>query len=403
MQSVLLFAFVSTAVPAASSASAQESPCSSGIGTCPETLLQDEVSLLQKTDQFKLRSNTQAAGVANDTQLGKGPGSGGLIKAASLQSTLVSQPGGISNIVYVRVCKTGSTSTASAIRRIADHEGLSGTFEARSWPGDIGEPGIWANHGALDTEEFGPNPANEPTTYDDGLPSTSKVQGLKKPYFMATVIRDPAKRAMSKYYFNTGCAKYPGQVITSKKDFLRNFQNNMFRYIRSSATDTLDDIFNAYGLVGITERLDESLVVLAASLKVPLSDVLYLSAKNSSAGFTVGKDDKNKCEAHPSMDEEPDDVKQFLATEFAEANDLDYQLVARADATLDAKIEEMNLKPAIEKFQDLLAKAQKTCDVDSGSDLLQNVVECYVEDEGCNYKCLNQFDQIGRDMCEWCD
>lgn len=366
MRSVLLLAFVSTVVPAASTVSAQDAS------------LQDEVSLLQRVDQFKVRSDRQVTAVSNRT----------------LQQ----------NLVYVRVCKTGSTSTASAIRRIADHNGMSGVFEARAWPTDLGEPGIWAQHGALDAQDFGPNPANEPVSYDDGLPNVQKIKELTMPYFLTTVIRDPAGRALSKYYFNNGCASVPGQEPIDKARFLREFQNDMFRYIRMFEQDTVDDIFNHYGVVGLTERLDESLVVLAASLKVPLSDVLYLSAKNSSAGFVVGKNSQTQCEAHPSRDEEPQDIKDLLDGEFRQANALDYQLVERANSALDAKIAEMNLTPAIKKFQDLLAKAQKTCEV-AGTDkeLIQNIVDCYVEDEGCNYRCLNQFDQIGRDMCEWCD
>mmetsp|Transcript_48115 Transcript_48115/g.87014 ORF Transcript_48115/g.87014 Transcript_48115/m.87014 type:complete len:394 (-) Transcript_48115:133-1314(-) len=392
MQLALISAFAFAAI----SADGNTSPC--GTEVCPGSLFVDEVSLLQRSDEVKRWKSK----FSNHVKFEAHHISGVVWGNQKLEE----------NLVYVRVPKTGSTSMSSAVMRIAAHHNLSGVFAPpRTWPTENGEPGVWTDHGALDADDFGENLAVEKIhekdaneTADD-LPSTSAIQALKKPVFPLTMVRDPASRSMSRFYY-AQCMGTTSEPNTSTKVwYLSGYSNNEFRYIRMSAQTTIDDLFKFYGLIGVTERLDESLVVLAATLKVPLSDVLYLNGKSSSEGYAYRKDSVNlqHCSSHPTLSQEPQDVQRYVEGPFRQANDLDHQLVQRANQVLDAKIAEMNLEPAIAKFKELLAQAQQVCKV-PGTDQhpIQELVECYQKDVGCNYKCLDQFALSVREPCAWC-
>jgi len=51
------------------------------------------------------------------------------------------------NVVYVKVPKSASSTAGGVTRRTAAHHDLSGVFTKRDWIADMGEPGIWADHG----------------------------------------------------------------------------------------------------------------------------------------------------------------------------------------------------------------------------------------------------------------
>lgn len=293
------------------------------------------------------------------------------------------------NIVFIRIAKTASTTCDGITRRIGLKHNLNGVFVKRQWPAKA-EPGVWADHGALDRLGYGPNPANEPVTANkDLLPSWQAMETLTLPTFMWTVIRDPTSRALSQYYWVKSRGNQPW--FSNQMFYLKIYGgNNQFKYIRKSPQDTVDDVLSMYGMIAITERMPESMVVLAAILKIPLSDVLYVEASKQNS-------------EHIPFDEEPQDVQEYMNGTFRQKNDLDIQLLQRANALLSARIKDMHLESAVEKFNTFLANAQETCKVE-GSDRapIETLTKCIIADEACNYECLAQFDEIGRKTCEWC-
>lgn len=327
------------------------------------------------------------------------------------------------NMVLIRTMKTASSTASGITRRIGAHHGLHGVFNSTAWITEYGEPGVFCEHSALDADDFGPDPENEPVYMKTNetiiAGCTSKecrkelatpvaknlwkngIQALELPTFLWTFVRDPAARVMSLYYFsreNLGL-----EITTQRKiDYLHSYtdtrdnSNFIFRYLRSSAEDTIEDLFKIYGLVSVVERFDESVVVLAATLKIPLSDVLYISSKDSSKSF-FDKDFNVTHSSHPSISEEPDEVQDYINNEFKQNNDLDYELLQRANDVLDARIAEMNLEPAIKMFTKFLADVHADCGEECSSST------GYVNDQGCNYECLDKYNTIGREMCTWCD
>lgn len=290
------------------------------------------------------------------------------------------------NIVYIKVPKTASSTSAGVTRQIADHHNLSGVSNVREWIAVLGEPGVWTDHGALNRDDYGINPTLEAVAPKEELfPSMAAINALELPVFIWTTLREPAARAMSSYYYQNETRR---GFNTSKVEWLTDYNrggNNQFRYIRSSAHDTLDDVFKTYDFIALTERFDESMVVLAAMLNVSLSEMLY-------AGET-------KKGNHLSQNEEPSDVRRILNNEFRQANYLDYELYRQANVALDAKIVEMQLETPIKQYKQLLFEAQRRCKLScsEGDDGC-----CYVKDMGCGHQCLDRYSHLGFAFSPWC-
>lgn len=292
------------------------------------------------------------------------------------------------NIVLVKVVileHFASSRSSGVTREIGAHHGLNGVFNYSGGIAEFVEPGVWTRHGALDAEDFGGNFANEPICTVETNMWKDFIQALKYPTFLWTMVRNPAARVSSLLY-----SKESHVTSSDKISFLKSYDNEsanfQFKYIRSSAEDSVDDIFQKYGLVGVAERFDESIVVLAATLKIPLRDVLYVKV--------AADDPRNSANWDDSLSEQSFDVETFLNNEFKQMNALDYEVYRRANELLDERIAEMNLKSAINTFLEFLEVVQNDCgeciDYDGG----------YVEDEGCNYQCLDRYDGP---VCEWCE
>ena len=128
-----------------------------------------------------------------------------------------------------------------------------------------------------------------------------KPETLPKNRFLWTIVRDPTDRLVS-FFFHFIVAwdkkepttyNFQNSVLHSQSDvrvphyyafFLSlepfaRFAQNEARY--------LQNILDSYDFIGVTERLDESLVALSFLLDLPLAHFLYLSAKGK-GGFDAG-------------------------------------------------------------------------------------------------------------------
>ena len=121
--------------------------------------------------------------------------------------------------------------------------------------------------------------------------------------YLWTVLREPTKRAVSQFFhFMVSRDK----LEPSDKNFREYLESFLFTnyYLRDLSvvpphewqtdrdwqTNLLKaarDILGQYDFIGITERLDESLVALQMLLDLPTSDILHLSAKGK-GGFDDG-------------------------------------------------------------------------------------------------------------------
>ena len=183
------------------------------------------------------------------------------------------------------------------------------------------------------------------------------MKKLKMRSFLWTMIRLPVPRCMSEYYFTmresrTTRESHVGglrrhsresgleEAGAGKLEFIgAACSNYVFNYLIRNHSDTPESLVGGvYGFVGVAERYDESMVMLAFLLRIPLSDVLYLKSKESTMRGLV---------RHLPMAEEDPDVRAHLASaEFNASNALDYALHALANAELDRRWRSRsNLKP----------------------------------------------------------
>jgi len=186
-----------------------------------------------------------------------------------------------------------------------------------------------------------------------------------------------------------GRRRAKNSTAEDKVRYLRGCANEAFNYIRGprNTSDPLSLVRNTYSFIGLAERYDESMVLLASILRVPLSQVLYLKSKDSQV--PNGTDDKGKSfVAHLPLDQEPLIVRQEAASEgFRARNELDLALHSVASAELDRRwaANRAELDGQLAQFKALREKAERLC-----KGATQEEQECYWNDNGCAYRCLDR-------------
>ena len=174
-----------------------------------------------------------------------------------------------------------------------------------------------------------------------------------------------------------------------------------------SPINAANQILRSYNFIGITERLDESLVVLMMILRLKMADILYLSAKTR-GGYddAGGRDGQHICTyIWPSF--VTPGVSAFLQSkEWREMIRYDMLLYEAVNRSLDMTIDTLGR----EKFNDNLQKyqhAQKLagekclpttifpCDVGG---MYHSSNDCIWNDSGCGATCL---DEIATELNLW--
>ena len=223
--------------------------------------------------------------------------------------------------------------------------------------------------------------------------------------FLWTLVRDPTKRAISEFFHF--------DVSRRKKPVLPNIFINTLRRINpqyavgelntrtSNLTDpgqAVADIFEDYDFIAVTERMQESLVVLMLLLDLPMSDILYLSSKGS-GGYDDGA--TGHCVLiQPSW--VPPEVQEYLdGPEWQEKTHYDRQLWEEANQRLDATIEALGsqlVESKLREYREALEQATARClplepFPCTKEGVLQKTNDCYAEDAGCGKTCLDALSQ----------
>lgn len=157
---------------------------------------------------------------------------------------------------------------------------------------------------------------------------------------------------------------------------------------------TVNKILEDYDFIGITERLDESLVVLQMILGLKTSDILYYSAKGN------GSWDDHGVYIQPSFVSKG--MKKFFASDtWKDLSKGDYLMYLAANASLDRTIkslgrEEFDQKLALFRYaKDLIASnCTEIHPLFSAEGKAWNH-DCLLADAGCGSRC---FDQLERDF-----
>jgi hypothetical protein len=158
--------------------------------------------------------------------------------------------------------------------------------------------------------------------------------------------------------------------------------------------DAVNEIIDNYDFIGVTERLDESLVALQMILGLKTSDILYSSAKGK------GNWDDKGFYIQPSF--VSDGMESFFASNtWSELSQGDYLMYLAANASLDKTIEGLGRTEFDEKLRMfryakklVLTNCTQIKPVYSAAGRMYNT-DCLLADAGCGNQC---FDQLERDF-----
>ena len=291
------------------------------------------------------------------------------------------------SIVFVKIYKCASSTSGGIARRIAAHRNLSGVGEMQWLTKNRVEPGVWANHDPFATLE-------------------PYLAMLSRPVFLWTMIRDPLSRCLSQFNFLEVMGKGTKPTAENKINALQNqCCDFIYHYLDPSKGKTVEEmVYDLYDFVGVVSLYDESIVLLAQILSLPLNDVLYLPAK------VYGSHDSEATG-------EPQAVVDFgSSSQFRANNARDFALLALASKRItdaydpkfasgvdvpasssNARREKSDtsteLQLRLAAFLEMKARALAQCEQLSPAGtktLSTNHSWCYWRDNGCGFPCLDK-------------
>lgn len=170
--------------------------------------------------------------------------------------------------------------------------------------------------------------------------------------------------------------------------------------------DEANYTLHAYDFIGITEKMDESLVVLMLLLNLPMADILYYSAKTSD-NLYIDPSTKNQCiKLQPSR--VSDSMRTFFATPtWQERIYSDELLYHAASQSLERTIDQLGrsiVQANVVKLQQAQAlvvercrgKIRMECEVEGEAP--RKEFDCFHHDMGCGMDCL---DQVATELDLW--
>jgi len=163
----------------------------------------------------------------------------------------------------------------------------------------------------------------------------------------------------------------------------------------SQVIEVIREIMDAYHFIGLSERMDESLVVLKLILELEHEDIVTLFASKQAGGFFR---EGSRCNPIVKGDIFPE-VIHYMANDFQIQN-YDYFLYAVANRSLDLTIEELGRERVDKEVQKLKMMRQLATDrcksiaafpcTKAGPLNILAKKSCYNKDWGCGHECVHQ-------------
>lgn len=228
----------------------------------------------------------------------------------------------------------------------------------------------------------------------------------RKRSFLFTVIRDPASRATSQFFHFAVSRK---KIEPSDANFqhhltvhpyldhyyLRDLGVQPFTPGTSNPIIAVNNILRQYNFIGVTERMDESLVSLQMILGLQTNDMLYLRAKGK-GGYDDGAANNGTCHYIVPSFVSPGMKEFFKSDTWQNRTFGDQLLYEAAKVSLDLTIDRLGrdeFNQKLRKFKKVMALAQDTCQnvrfPCSPAGVKNNVTDCIWLDSGCGVQCLD--------------
>ena len=236
----------------------------------------------------------------------------------------------------------------------------------------------------------------------------------KQNSFAWSILRDPTSRLVSQFFhFEVSRAKKEPSDANFRKMALGDneyVKNHYLEYLgreehMSPSADALNGILEDYDFLGVTERMDESVVALSMVAGVPLADVLFLKAKGH-GGYDDGGGRGEKICTYIWPSFVSDGMREFFVTdEFQDVVHWDWVLYQAVNRSLDMTIE--MLGPEFDAKLELYRKAQAlaherclpatTFPCSEGGVYNWNT-DCMWNDSACGMDCL---DEVATELGLW--
>jgi len=298
----------------------------------------------------------------------------------------IRQTKSVSGILFVKVNKCASSTGMGVTLRIADMLGHRVINTLKN------EPGCFARyrHGfaGTDDRQYGSRDA--------------------KTSVLWTMVRHPAPRVLSAYFFYQVSRRNHNATEASLLKYVQDkqFQTHYVNYLRLQNFKTREQeiahLMGNYDFIAVSERMDESLVVLSMLLKIPVADVVVLPSKLS-GGYDDGRSKKGCVKLQKKWSTPK--IDKYLYGDFLE-NNWDYRLYQAVNISLDRTIDALGrdkVEKGVANYRQLLeqneiecrTKAVFPCPIPEGLKkayfhTFLSEQSCYYEDAGCGYKCTDK-------------
>lgn len=286
-------------------------------------------------------------------------------------------------LLFVKVPKCASSNGMGVTLRIAD------TLGRRKFP----RPGSNTTKACPARYRHGYAAAND-NQYDKRLSKKSALWSM---------LRHPASRLESAYFFYQVSRRNQEATEEGMLNYMNQttFKSFLIKYLRlkkyGSREEEIHHLIHNYDFLGISERMEESMVVLAMLLRVPLTDVVVLNSKTS-GGYDDGRTHKGCVKLKPKFTTPR--VDEFLRGDFLRDN-ADYLLYQAANISLDRTIEKLGrdkVTAGVLRYRRLtedneMACRQKAiypCPITLQNHAMQSKKDCYFSDAGCGHKCTDE-------------
>lgn len=312
----------------------------------------------------------------------------------SWKSIAVQRSPSRTGLLFVREMKTGSSTVAGIMLHIAHRRGF-----------------VTGNASHAET-----SPCRVRIDHSSASRLAYKNRDVTKS-FLLSLLRDPTKRAISHFFHFQVSEKKQDPTDKNFQDFFRRRAASWSNYYVKDLVMNLDDlqkgfndddivkeILSKYNFIAITERMDESLVVLKQLLGLQMEDILYMSAKTHGS-FTTGPGTSPCIYIVPSF--LTSGMKEFFESQYwKNYTRADQRLYDAAVQSLDNTIDALGRKKVEEElliFRRARQYAQQLCEerteyrCNSKGEYIGNNSTCYLWDIGCGNQCLNEI-SISKDV-----
>lgn len=224
--------------------------------------------------------------------------------------------------------------------------------------------------------------------------------------FLWTLLRDPTKRAVSGFWhFRVSREEIP----PTQENFLKEMRDQTNYYLKAhvrklskigSRENAAKDILREFNFIAITERFDESLVVLQTLLNLTVGDMLYVKSSKSNGSYDDGGH-KGMC-TYILPSNLTSEMREYIESdEWKERIKWDQALYQAAneslDRTIDTIIGRSNFERKLEFFrlaegfvnERCAAKMKPPC-TGPGPPVPPEETNCLFTDSGCAYECIDR-------------